>query len=180
MPLLSEAAARHPHKPAALFPDTGEGLSFGELDSAANRAANGFVSLGLAPGEGVALLLENGPDFLVLSYGAKRAGLMVTPLSIHLRPREVAHVLADSGARALVASASLAELAARSTWPMCRIATPPAGRCRASRRWTGCRPVSPTIGRPGSGRWGVSSCIRRARRGYPRASGGRQFPSPIG
>jgi acyl-CoA synthetase (AMP-forming)/AMP-acid ligase II len=110
MPLLSEAAARHPHKPAALFPDTGESLSFGELDSAANRAANGFVSLGLVPGEGVALLLENGPDFLVLSYGAKRAGLMVTPLSIHLRPREVAHVLADSGARALVASASLAEL----------------------------------------------------------------------
>ena len=111
MPLLSEAAARHPDKLAAIFPETGEALSFGDLDAAANRAANGFVSLGLAPGEGVALLLENGPDFLVLSYGAKRAGLMVTPLSIHLRPREVAHVLADSGARALVASASLAELA---------------------------------------------------------------------
>ena len=79
MPLLSEAAARHPDKIAVVFPESGESLSFGALDAAANRAANGFVSLGLQAGEGVALLLENGPEFLVLSYGAKRAGLMVVP-----------------------------------------------------------------------------------------------------
>lgn len=112
MPLLAERARSTPEKLAAVFPDTGEGLTFGELDARANQAAHGFIALGLAPGEGIALLLENTPEFLVLSYGAKRAGLMVTPLSIHLRPPEVAHVLRDSGARLLVAAASLGTLAA--------------------------------------------------------------------
>jgi long-chain acyl-CoA synthetase len=111
MPLLAQRAARTPDKPAALFPDTGEALTFGELDARANQAAHGLIALGLEPGQGIALLLENGPDFLILTYGAKRAGLMVTPLSIHLRPNEVAHVLRDSGAALLVASATLAALA---------------------------------------------------------------------
>jgi acyl-CoA synthetase (AMP-forming)/AMP-acid ligase II len=55
-------------------------------------------------------LLENTPEFLMLTYGAKRAGLMVTPLSIHLRAHEVAHVLRDSGALALFAEAGLSPL----------------------------------------------------------------------
>lgn len=111
MPLLAERARSTPAKPAAIFPDTGEALGFGELDARANQAAHGLIALGLQPGEGIALLLENTPEFLVLSYGAKRAGLMVTPLSIHLRPPEVAHVLRDSGAKLLVAAASLGALA---------------------------------------------------------------------
>lgn len=112
MPLLAERARQTPEKPAAIFPDTGEILGFGALDAAANQAAHGLIALGLSPGEGIALLLENTPEFLILTYGAKRAGLMVTPLSIHLRPPEVAHVLRDSGARLLVAGAALGALAA--------------------------------------------------------------------
>jgi len=110
MPLLAQNAALWPDKLCAIFPDTGEALSFAQLDAAANRIARGLIALGLEPGEGVALLLENGPEFLMLTYGAKRAGLMVTPLSIHLRPAEVAHVLRDSGARLLAASAGLGAL----------------------------------------------------------------------
>lgn len=112
MPLLAQNAARWPDKPCAIFPDTGEALSFGALNAAANKVAHGLIALGLQPGEGIALLLENSPEFLMLTYGAKRAGLMVTPLSIHLRPNEVAHVMRDSGARLLVASAGLGALVA--------------------------------------------------------------------
>jgi acyl-CoA synthetase (AMP-forming)/AMP-acid ligase II len=113
MPQLAPWAAISPDKPAAIFPDSGEVLSFRELDARANQVAHGLLALGLAPGQAIALLLENSPEFLVLTYGAKRAGLMVTPLSIHLRPNEVLHVLRDSGAVALVADASLAALVAR-------------------------------------------------------------------
>lgn len=112
MPLLAARAAETPDKICAVFPETGESLTYRALDEAANRVANGILSLGLSPGEGIAMLLPNTPDFLVLGYGARRAGLMVTPLSIHLRPHEVAHVLRDSGARVLVADAGLATLAA--------------------------------------------------------------------
>ncbi|MFN7308486.1 MAG: AMP-binding protein, partial [Alphaproteobacteria bacterium] len=86
MPQLAQCAASWPERIAAVFPDSGAVLSFGELDARANQVANGLLALGLAPGQAVALLLENSPDFLVLTYGAKRTGLMVTPLSIHLRP----------------------------------------------------------------------------------------------
>jgi acyl-CoA synthetase (AMP-forming)/AMP-acid ligase II len=112
MPLLAEQARRQPNKPAAIFAATGAVLSFGELDARANQAAHWLIAQGFQPGEGIALMLGNVPEFLVLTYGAKRAGLMVTPLSIHLRPREVAHVLADSGARLLVTEPALRELAA--------------------------------------------------------------------
>ena len=112
MPLLGQWAARQPEKPAAIFADTGETLSFAQLDARATLAARWLVWRGLQPGDGVALLLENQPDFLVMSYGAKRAGLMVTPLSIHLRPYEVAYVLVDSAAKLLVYAPALAELAA--------------------------------------------------------------------
>ena len=88
MPLLATWANETPEKPAAIFPDTGESLSFRALDAAANQVAHGLIALGLTPGQGIALLLENTPEFLILSYGAKRAGLMVTPLSIHLRAQE--------------------------------------------------------------------------------------------
>ena len=111
MPLLAQNAARMPEKLCAIFPDTGESLTFAALDAGANRVAHGLIALGLQPGEGIALLLENGPQFLTLTYGAKRAGLMVTPLSIHLRPPEVAHVMRDSGARCLIASGNLGALA---------------------------------------------------------------------
>ncbi|MCA3364528.1 MAG: AMP-binding protein [Roseomonas sp.] len=113
MPQLAQWAASWPEKIAAVFPDSGAVLSFGALDARANQVANGLLALGLAPGQAVALLLENSPDFLVMTYGAKRAGLMVTPLSIHLRPNEVLHVLRDSGAVALVADASLGALVAK-------------------------------------------------------------------
>ena len=110
MPHLANLARATPDKPAAIFPDSGTILSFWALDEAANQIAHGLVALGLTPGQGIALLLENTPEFLMLTYGAKRAGLMVTPLSIHLRPHEVAHVLRDSGAVALFAEAGLSSL----------------------------------------------------------------------
>lgn len=111
MPLLARQAATTPDTVCAVFPETDESLTFRELDEGANRIANGLVALGLQPGEGIALLLPNSPQFLLALYGAKRAGLMVTPLSIHLRPHEVAHVLRDSGARLLIADGALDALA---------------------------------------------------------------------
>jgi hypothetical protein len=62
-----------PSPPIQTRPST---FNFASLDAAAHQAALWFVAEGYAPGEGIALLLENEPDFLTLSYGAKRAGLM--------------------------------------------------------------------------------------------------------
>jgi long-chain acyl-CoA synthetase len=111
MPQLAEWAERQPDKPAAHFPDSGQSLTYAALHQRARRAAHWLIGLGLQPGDGIALLLENRPEFLEIAEAVRLAGLYYTPLSIHLRPHEVAYVLADSGARLLIASPGLAALA---------------------------------------------------------------------
>jgi acyl-CoA synthetase (AMP-forming)/AMP-acid ligase II len=111
MVLLAHWAARMPEKVAAHFPDHDRVLTYGALDARADRVARWMVGLGLQPDGAVALLLDNRPEYLELIEGARRAGLHWVPLSVHLRPREVAYVLKDSGAGLLVASPALAELA---------------------------------------------------------------------
>ncbi|GAA0570281.1 acyl-CoA synthetase [Craurococcus roseus] len=112
MAQLAHWARRCPERTAALFPETGAAVAYGALAARANRAARWLVGLGLQPGDGIALLLDNRPEFLELHQATRDAGLYYTPLSIHLRPPEVAHVLRDSGARLLVVSDALADLAA--------------------------------------------------------------------
>jgi acyl-CoA synthetase (AMP-forming)/AMP-acid ligase II len=108
---LAGWARQWPDKVAAHFPAEDRALSFAEVDLSANRVAQWLIGLGLQPGDGICLLLENGPALLELAYGARRAGLYYTPLSTHLRVNEIAYMLADSDARLLVTSPALAELA---------------------------------------------------------------------
>ncbi len=63
--------------------------------------------LGLLPGDRVALLLHNCPQYLEILYGAWFAGLVVVPINHKLHAREVEYILADSGARALFTSSDL-------------------------------------------------------------------------
>ncbi len=109
---LARWAERQPDKVAAHFPEDGSALTFAALDHRANQAAQWLIGLGLQPGDSICLLLENGPALLELAFGARRAGLYYTPLSIHLRVPEIAYTLADSGAKLLVVSPAMAELAA--------------------------------------------------------------------
>ena len=111
MAQLAHWARRAPGRVAVHFPDTGAALTYGALAARAGRAARWLIGLGLRPGDGIALLLDNRPEFLELAQATRDAGLYCTPLSIHLRPPEVAHVLRDSGAKLLVVSDALADLA---------------------------------------------------------------------
>ncbi|MFC7688418.1 AMP-binding protein [Paeniroseomonas aquatica] len=180
MPQLAHWAASQADKPAAIFPDTGTVLRYGRLHARARQAAHWLIGLGLQPGEGIAMLLDNRPEFLELAEAARLAGLYFTPLSIHLRPHEVGYVLADSGARLLVASPELAGLAAALVeegalgsgcamrWGMACRAMP-----ATRRRW----PPRIRRRRCRSGRWGGSSSIPPAPPACPRASAGRCCPS---
>ena len=109
---LARWAQLQPDKVAAHFPDQPASLTFAALDARANRLAQWLIGLGLRPGDGISLLLENGPALLELAHAARRAGLYYTPLSTHLRVPEIAYMLADSDARLLVVSPALAALAA--------------------------------------------------------------------
>src|SRR5512138_910534 len=111
MVLLARWARETPDKVAAHFPDLGTSITFDALDARSNRAAQWLISLGLQPGDGIAMLMDNRPEFLELAFACRRAGLYYTPLSVHLRPQEVAYMLTDAQAKAIIVSPALADLA---------------------------------------------------------------------
>lgn len=92
---------------------SGETLTYGELEDKSNQIAHLFRRLGCQRGDGVAVLMENHPLFLVLSWAAYRSGLYFTAISYRLQPEEVEYIVNDCGAKVLVTSAQLAETLGR-------------------------------------------------------------------
>jgi fatty-acyl-CoA synthase len=105
-------ARTDPEKAALIVAETGETVSFAELDARSNRAAQLFRACGLMVGDTIALCLENTPEFYDAAWGAQRAGLFFVCVSTKLTTPEIAYILSDSGAKLLVASASLAGVVA--------------------------------------------------------------------
>lgn len=100
-------ARTDPAKPALIVAETGETISFAELDHRSNRAAQLFRTRGLKAGDTIALCLENTPEFYDIAWGAQRAGLFFVCISTKLTAPEIDYILRDSGAALVVASASL-------------------------------------------------------------------------
>ena len=101
-----------PETPALVMGASGEVVTYRELEARSCRLARVFRAAGLAPGDHVALLMENHPRFLEVCWAAQRAGLYYTPINWHLGPAEAAYIVNDCGARALVASVARHEVAA--------------------------------------------------------------------
>ncbi len=108
---LGTRAAEHPDKAAFLVADTGESVTYGELDRRSNQAAQLFRALGLKAGDHLAVLMENNAYYFEVVWAAQRSGLIYTCISNHLQPDEIAYILENSDASLLVASADLAETA---------------------------------------------------------------------
>ena len=93
-----------PEKPAAIFPQTGQQITFGALDAQANQAAHVLRGLGVGRGDCVGLSITNRPEFLVAMLGAQRIGAFYVPLSTKLSRDDLAYIVADSGAKVVVIS----------------------------------------------------------------------------
>jgi fatty-acyl-CoA synthase len=104
-------AAHAPDRAAAVLIDTGETLTYGQLEENSVRLAHVLHDAGLRPGDVVALLTDNDLRGFEVYWAALRSGLYITSVNHHLSPDEVAYIVNDSGARALVVSAAKAELA---------------------------------------------------------------------
>ncbi|MBW8487626.1 long-chain-fatty-acid--CoA ligase [Actinomadura parmotrematis] len=96
--LLEDAARETPDRDAVVFGDIR--LSYATLDAVANQVANLLVSRGVKPGDKVALASPNLPYFPMVYFGALKAGAVVVPLNVLLKPREIAYHLDDSDAKA--------------------------------------------------------------------------------
>jgi acyl-CoA synthetase (AMP-forming)/AMP-acid ligase II len=91
-------------QPAAEFAVLGERrLTYGEALAAANRLAQAVVDAGLGVGDRAAVLSKNSIEYLLLYFGASKAGVALVPLNYRLAPPEWSYILNDAGPRVLLA-----------------------------------------------------------------------------
>lgn len=99
--ILQTSAQNHPTNTAIILNDFK--LSYAALDDAARRFASALAGMGVTPGEKVALLIPNLPQFTIAYYGILYAGATVVPLNVLCVADEVHYFLDDSDAVVLVA-----------------------------------------------------------------------------
>ena len=80
------------------------------MAQAAEEAAERLRQARIKPGDRVALLLPNGPDFIVQYFGIMAAGAVAVPVNTVLKEPEIAYILKDSGAAAVVGTGGLTRL----------------------------------------------------------------------
>lgn len=86
--------------------------TYRETAGRAARLAAGLRDAGLKPGDRIAILARNSPDYIELLFGAWWAGMGCVPINAKLHADEVTFILENSGASILFASADLVETAA--------------------------------------------------------------------
>jgi long-chain acyl-CoA synthetase len=99
--ILSQSATTHPTKTAMIAGETE--VDYATLDLFARMFAGALRDLGVRPGEHVALVLPNVPQFTVAYFGCHYAGNPVVPLNVLLTAEELAYHLDDSQATVVVA-----------------------------------------------------------------------------
>lgn len=100
-----------PDKTAVVQAETGEKLSFAELEAESIRRARLLRGLGLRTGDRIAVVATNSPSVFPIYWAAMRSGLYVTMVNRHLTSDEAAYIVSDCGAEALLVDAGLPELA---------------------------------------------------------------------
>ncbi|MES9903540.1 MAG: long-chain fatty acid--CoA ligase [Sedimenticola sp.] len=95
---LARSAFVTPEKTAIRF--TGKSYTYAQLDALSSQIANGLKSIGIEPGDKVALGCPNLPYFPMVYYGILKMGAVVVPLNVLLKGREIAYHLQDSEAKA--------------------------------------------------------------------------------
>jgi long-chain acyl-CoA synthetase len=106
--LLEDSAREVPERTAIVFEAIK--LSYAELNGAANQVANVLSLAGIQKGDTIALSCQNIPYFPIVYYGILKAGAVVMPLNVLLKPREIAYHLRDADARAYFCLEGTSEL----------------------------------------------------------------------
>ncbi len=96
-----------PEKVAFQMCESGEKVTFAQLENRANQVAHSIANLGILPGEHVAVLMNNCRELLELCFGLDRCGVYYTLISTRLTTDEIDYIVRDCGARLFVYSSSL-------------------------------------------------------------------------
>ena len=107
---LARLARTMPDKLAYRFLD--QDRTFAQLDERVNRLANALADRGVHYGDRVATLMTNRLEVVETYLASAKLGAICVPVNFRLVPDEIAYILGDSGASALVVDDGLAATAA--------------------------------------------------------------------
>ena len=97
-------------------------LTFGELDSRSSRIARLFASRGIARGDRLGIFLPNCVEFIDIFLACVRTGIIIVPINVLYREREISHIITDAEPKVVVTTPELepfvprAERATASVW----------------------------------------------------------------
>lgn len=107
---IEKVVDKHPNNIAFIFND--ERLTYREFDEGANRVANWALSMGLAPGDTVALFMPNRPEYVAIWYGLTKVGVVCALLNNQLTGQSLGHCVNVADAKHLIIDGELADTAA--------------------------------------------------------------------
>jgi long-chain acyl-CoA synthetase len=110
---IADQAQATPEKPAMIAAESGETLTYRELDARSNQLAQLLHAKGLRRGDHIAILMENNLRYPEVAWAAFRSGLYLTAVNRYLPAEDAAYIVGDCGARAIVSSYDRRETAAQ-------------------------------------------------------------------
>jgi len=102
--LLESRAASDPGRPFLLFGQ--QVLGYAEFARRVDAAAGALRARGIGPGERVALMARNSPEYVVLFFALARLGAVMVPVNPDFGAAEAGYVLEHAGVRAVAADAA--------------------------------------------------------------------------
>ncbi len=106
--MLMALHAQHQPDTSAVVTAYGE-RSFAQLNANANRLVRLFAQHGIGPGDSVAIVTKNRPEFVETLVATTRSGIRFTPINYHLKGEEIGYIVDNCEAKAFIADASLGE-----------------------------------------------------------------------
>src|SRR5215213_8590304 len=100
--LLERRARATPDKHFLFSEADGRAYTYAEFDAAAGRAALMLAARGVKKGDAVSLLMPNSAEYVVAYFACFKLGALAGPVNSLLKPEEIAYVVGNSEARALV------------------------------------------------------------------------------
>ncbi len=133
--VIRQRVADHPGETWLKWKDTE--VAWRDVLANIQRAANGLLELGVRPGDRVALMMANRPEFLWAHFGIVFIGAHSVPINISQRGVTLAHILSDSDSTAIILQDDLREavLAVKGDLPRLRSTVTYGGRAGDGIDW---------------------------------------------
>ena len=110
--LLLNRAKKHAKKVFLIDPEKNREYTYAEFLAAVNRISNLLFKLGIGKGDQVAVLMSNGPEYLLSLFAVMQLGAVACPINTHLKTAEISYILANSDSVALFSDNGHLEISA--------------------------------------------------------------------